>query len=243
MKKIILAPLFFLIGCAGFAQTQFISKAKIEFEKKINVWINLKGEFGDQMKKNIPEYQVSYFDYQFDNNKSIYKPGKEVAGARNGFFGMMPASGSIIYTDYQSGNSIAKKEVFEKTYVIDDSLKNAQWKITNDFREIAGFNCRRATTILFDSVFVVAFYTDEIMISGGPQSFHGLPGMILGLVVNRLHTTWYATKVELNSVKDEEIVPPSTGKAEKITTEKLLETLKKLPGWAQNDQIVWSILL
>jgi GLPGLI family protein len=30
-----------------------------------------------------------------------------------------------------------------------------------------------------DSVFIVAFYTDQIVTSGGPESFNELPGMIL----------------------------------------------------------------
>ncbi len=77
----------------------------------------------------------------------------------------------IVFSDFANDKYIAKKHVFEKTFLIEDSLRNAKWKIKNDFREIAGFNCRRATTIIMDSVFVVAFYTDEITVPGGPESF------------------------------------------------------------------------
>ena len=41
------------------------------------------------------------------------------------------------------------------------------------------FLCRKALTKICDSVVVVAFYTNEIIPSGGPESFGGLPGMIL----------------------------------------------------------------
>jgi GLPGLI family protein len=43
----------------------------------------------------------------------------------------------------------------------------------------------------------VAFYTDEVLVRGGPFNFNGLPGMILGIAVPRLHMTIFATKLEL----------------------------------------------
>jgi GLPGLI family protein len=242
MKAILIS---FCLFCSQilFAQSAFISKGKIEFERRTNVWADLKGSFAEQIKKVTPQYQSSFFNYEFDDNKSIYQPGREPETKTNGFFGGAPASDNIVFTDYDNGKSIAHKNVFEKSFLIEDSLRNATWKITNDFREIAGFNCRRATTVIMDSVFVVAFYTDEIMIPGGPESFHGLPGMILGLVINRLHTTWYATKVEVNTVNDKNITPPKSGK--KITNSEILETLKKsLSDWGEYaNRNIWAIMI
>lgn len=242
MKAILI--LFYLF-CSQIllAQSTFISKGKIEFERRTNVWAELKGSFAEQIKKVTPQYQSSFFNYEFDDNKAIYQPGREPETKTNGFFGGAPASDNIVYTDYENGKSIARKNVFEKSFLIEDSLRNARWKITNDFREIAGFNCRRATTIIMDSVFVVAFYTDEIMIPGGPESFNGLPGMILGLVINRLHTTWYATKVEVNVVNDKNITPPKSGK--KITNSEILETLRKsFSDWGEYaNRNIWAILI
>lgn len=225
-----------------FAQATFISKGKIEFERSVNVWANIKGSFADQLKKAIPQYQKSYFNYEFDNNKSIYGPGRESDSKATSFFGA-PATDNEIYSDYTTDKSIAHKNVFEKSFLIEDSLRKAKWKITNDFREIAGFNCRRATTIIMDSVFVVAFYTDEITIPGGPESFNGLPGMILGLVINRLHTTWYATKIDVNSVNVKDITPPTKGK--KTTNSEVLETLKKsLSDWGNYAaRNIWAVMI
>ena len=238
--------LFLFISCANTlsAQTQFISKGKIEFERSTNAWADITGSFADQLKKSIPQYKLSYFNYEFDNNKSIYQPGRESDNNTSmGFFRSAPSTDNEVYSDFTSKKYIAHKEVFEKSFLIEDSLRNAKWKITNDFREIAGFNCRRATTIIMDSVFVVAFYTDEIMIPGGPESFNGLPGMIMGLVINRLHTTWYATKVEVTSVNDKDIVPPTKGK--KTDNADLIETLQKsLSDWGSYGQRnIWAVMI
>ena len=74
-----------------------------------------------------------------------------------------------------------------------------QWKITGEVRDIAGFECKKAITKINDSVVVVAFYTDQILVKGGPENFNGLPGMILGLAVPRLALTLFATKLELTT--------------------------------------------
>jgi GLPGLI family protein len=242
MKKIMFITLVLFFAKNVLAQTQFITKAKIEFERKTNVWADIKGEFAEQFKKSNPEYKSSFFNYEFANNKSIYEPGRETDSKSPFFFGAAAGSNTV-FSDFSSGKYVAEKNVFDKSFLIEDSLRNATWKITNDFREIAGFNCRRATTIIMDSVFVVAFYTDEIMIPGGPESFNGLPGMILGLVINRLHTTWYATKVEVNSVNIKDIIPPAKGK--KVNNAELIETLKKsFSGWGDAaNRNIWEIMI
>lgn len=243
MKKILIA--FTIIFAQNtFAQAVIIDKAKIEFERQVNVWAGFPpGEFADRMKKNMPQYNSTLFTFESDGNKSLYSPvpvKDEVTG--RGFFMSGTAADNIVYTDFKSRTSVSLKNVFEKKYFLEDSLRNAKWKITNEFREIAGFNCRRATTIIMDSVFVVAFYSDEIMIPGGPESFNGLPGMIMGLVINRLHTTWYATKVNVTNVNLSDIVPPVKGKADKITMIKLVDLLKNTSDWGGNkDKNIWSV--
>ncbi len=67
-------------------------------------------------------------------------------------------------------------------------------------------------TRLNDSIVVIAFFTDEIIPASGPESFGGLPGMILGLAIPRMHTTWYATKLELKPANSKELAAPTGGK-------------------------------
>jgi GLPGLI family protein len=82
----------------------------------------------------------------------------------------------------------------------------------HDVRQIAGYECRKAIAVINDSVTVVAFYSEEILLKGGPEGFTGLPGMILGLAIPRYNTTWFATKVEAKNVPIFNIAPPAKGK-------------------------------
>ncbi|HJY21237.1 MAG TPA: hypothetical protein VJ279_00040, partial [Hanamia sp.] len=70
MKKIFALPFVFFIGNLCYSQTVFISKAKIEFERKVNVWASLSGDFADQLKKSIPQYRNDYFNYEFEGKQS-----------------------------------------------------------------------------------------------------------------------------------------------------------------------------
>jgi len=69
------------------AQSTFITKGKIEYEKVVNLYKVLEDNFAgndntsmwtDALKKNMPKTGSSYFDLYFNDNKSLYKPGKEV---------------------------------------------------------------------------------------------------------------------------------------------------------------------
>jgi GLPGLI family protein len=72
-------------------------------------------------------------------------------------------------------------------------------------------------------VYVIAFYNDQITTPGGPESFSGLPGMLLGIAIPRINTTWFATTLEVTPVTATDITPPSKGK--KLTA---VEFQKKL---------------
>ena len=48
---------------------------------------------------------------------------------------------------------------------------------------------------MLDSIYIVAFFAEKKSVSGGPESFSGLPGMILELALPHDNIIWRATKV------------------------------------------------
>jgi len=257
MKRIFLFCFsIFIIHCSLFAQDIFISKGQIEFEKRVNVHKNLEDQYSNddeqggmnwilQIKKQVPEFSVAYFNLYFDGDKTLYKPGRDAPATPQKMPDWLrgPANENVVYCDLDIDKTIAQKSVYEATFLIQDSLRNAKWRITNDTREIAGFKCRKATTIIMDSVFVVAFYTDQITTNGGPESFNELPGMILGLAIPRMHATWYATKVELTAPTTANLIPPAKGK--KASNEEVVDKLKAtMKNWGKEGQhAMWAVFL
>ncbi|RZL12152.1 MAG: GLPGLI family protein, partial [Pedobacter sp.] len=81
-------------------------------------------------------------------------------------------------------------------------------------------------------VYVVAYYSNQIAVSGGPESFTGLPGMILGLALPHENITWFATKVTETTVPEKDLTAPVKGKP---TDNKGLKTilLGAMKNWGE----------
>ena len=248
MKKTLITICFLLPAFFGFAQASFVSSGKIEFERKTNTHRLYLSDENDswieEFKKIIPQFKTSYFDLLFSGNKSIYKPGKETDDKPNGFF-ESPAGENVVYKDLQQQTMLSQKRVFESQFLVSDSIRKLNWKIEDETRTIAGFECRKAVTRICDSVVVVAFYTDEILASTGPESFGGLPGTILGLAIPRLYTTWFATKVELLQESEaQKILPPAKGK--KATSKEMTDKVNTgIKDWGEKyrSKAMWMVSL
>lgn len=137
---------------------------------------------------------------------------------------------NLIYTDLANHTSTAQKDIYGDQFLVKDSTRKIKWKLTDETREIAGYTCRRANGLILDTIYAVAFYTDKIWVSGGPESFSGLPGMILGVALPHENVTWFATKVTEETVPASTIVPPKKGK--QINNKQLYDILKEaMKNW------------
>ena len=245
MKKIVLIVFGLCAMHMLRAQTQFYSTVKIEFEKNISVrqWYkDVWPEWYDQIKERLPETVLAYCEFIGDSTRSIYKPGRDVPIDPRTWYRPV-ADKNIVYTDFKKGQTISQKPVYEETFLVTDSLLRIKWRITPDIRNIAGFDCRKAIGIINDSITVFAFYTDELMISGGPEGIHGLPGMILGVGIPRLHCTWFATKVEVLNVNMNSVVPATKGK--KVNRQTMIGALDKvLKSWgAYGSKVIVNFII
>ncbi|MCA5005063.1 GLPGLI family protein [Sphingobacterium bovistauri] len=109
--------------------------------------------------------------------------------------GRVDNNSKIFYQDLKKNTSSLQLEIDEK-YIITDTLNNITWRFTDEYRDIAGFECRRVNGSTADSLYLVAFYTDQIPVSAGPALSSGLPGMILGLAIPEMHIQYWATKLD-----------------------------------------------
>jgi Protein of unknown function (Porph_ging). len=229
-----------ILLCCGIlnnssAQATFISVGKIEFEKKLNLHKQMEGDSWLQnFKDKIPQYRTDYFNLYFKDNKTLFEKEKDNEQKIPSFFSDDRSLDDIIYTDLQHQKFVKKENVFEQAFLLNDSIRKIDWKITNDTRDIAGFECRKAEGIILDSVYVIAFYTDQITVSGGPFSFCNLPGMILGIAIPRLNVSCFATKLELIEPETTKLVPPSGKRTKPVNYKDLEAALKNaLSDWGK----------
>ncbi len=226
MKLSIISAVCFTIFFANPLHAQnalFYKTGVIEFEKTINMFAVIKRsitkdneflfqEAFDKYKQNNKQFKILKSTLVFSDGKTLFTPYE--AAPESGYFSDLPMAlqNNTVFTDFKSALQVSKKKVFNETYLLSDSTKKIRWKITDETKVIGGYNCRRANAIVNDSVYVVAFYSNEILVSGGPESFSGLPGMILQVTLPHENITWVAAKIQLMDVSGNTIQPPAGGK-------------------------------
>jgi len=246
MKK--LFAVIILVICLQAQAQQFVTAGIIEYEVKTNVWRQNEGnDWFERFKSQVSQFSTDYYTCSFFGNKSLYKFDRKGDTKRAfSFFGSSEDE-SVWYNDFSSGQQ-TKLTPLDGYLLTNGPQGKMIWKLDhNDQREIAGFTCRKAQTVLFDSVYVFAYYTDEIKLNGGPMGLNGLPGMILGVTIPRMYTSWIATGVKLTTPDAKLITPPTKGK--KKTEAEIKSAIEQLSkSWGSDskkwlDLLMWRTLL
>lgn len=236
MKNLIITLIGILCAPVAFAQSALITSGTITYEKQINMLAITRQTIGPNPSayqiREYEEYKVKYPQFIkinstliFAGNKSLFTPIYPQKEPYSPQGNPMSRQFNTVYSDFTTRTSTVQKQVYSDQFLIQDSLRKIKWRITGETREIAGYTCRRANGLMFDSVSIVAFYTDKIRLSGGPESYNGLPGMILSLIVPHENVRYDAINVTVGNVAPTAILPPKKGKA--VTNKKLIELLKE----------------
>ena len=152
MKKISIA---LLVGLFAFvAANAQMKEGKIVYERKINMWKMITDA---EMRTRIPEYRTSQFELLFNEQNSLFRsvPDEEApdpfanSGGGGGgprFAFRMPET--TTFTDITAQMQYESRPMFEKTFLIIDSLKPLKWKISEETKTIAKHVCKKATTMI-----------------------------------------------------------------------------------------------
>jgi GLPGLI family protein len=216
MKPILVFLTLILIAAGS---NELVTSGTVEYTKTVNMYALLKpggdkvNELAfEQYKQQQPQFARLYSKLTFSGQQTLFSP---VAGSLSaGFFSVpqLALQNSKIYMDHQTNTFTSQKTIFDDTYLLKDKIRKIRWKLTAELRDIAGYRCRRANGITPDSLYVVAFYTDQIPVPGGPESFTGLPGLILQVALPHEHINWIATKITPSPVPANAIEAPKKGK-------------------------------
>lgn len=213
MKKIVLGLLAATLFQAVGAQ---ITEGKIIFEQKIDLHRRMQDE---QMKSMVPQFRSAKYELNFADNQSSYKIQEEEPDIteNTGHGNVVMRFGGAnaeYYKNFSTQKQVEKRELADKDYVIEDSLRHLTWKLEDESKTILGYNCKKATGKTERGSDVEAWFTEEIPMSSGPENFNGLPGMILQININK--EEFLITAVNLEKTADKkELKSPSKGK--KIT--------------------------
>jgi GLPGLI family protein len=163
------------------------------------------------------------YELYLQNNKSVYLRKEEQS--ESGY--SWKKDQFLLIRDYKGKSQEDLIETLGKVYHIKEDLPRTKWKILNEIKEIAGYLCMKAETKnTIKGQTIHAWFTDAIPMSGGPEGYGGLPGMILEIDINNQDAVITATKVVLD--QDEVKIPyPKKIKGKKIDRVTYNDMVKK----------------
>jgi len=253
MKKILLAvPALLMLTILQAQQKQ----GKVVYERVIQV--NIQINDNDEIARMLPKTRTDKFELSFGNNQSLWVHSDEEIDNDFGGGGMQikmmsPGQNDIVFHDFNTTKRVDQREMFDKKFIIEDSIRKLTWKMSDETQTILGHVCRKATAQRFsqrmqmtmengkmerkevnDTTPIVAWFTTDIPVSAGPEVQGQLPGLILALDMNNGRMVYKATeiseKADLASIK-----APTKGK--KVTQEEYrTETAKMMDEMQKNMQ-------
>lgn len=172
-----------------------IRSGKIVYERKTNLYKKFKDDNVRDWIRESEKIKIDYFELYFNDTLSLFKQQESDLKEVNSW----ATSKNTVYQNFKDSSRISIKKMWSEQFIISDSMVSRKWKITDSKRNICGYNCRKAVWQANDSVRIYAWYSNEIEISVGPESFIGLPGAILGLATEDGGVVYFAKSIEVKS--------------------------------------------
>ena len=249
MKKIAIAAAVTMLTSAAFGQ---INEGKIVYERTMQMNIQV-ADNDPRVQNMIPRERKDQFELIFAQGKSLWKPAEteqnddmsfgDEGGSR--IVIRMMGADDVSYTDINTSKRVELRELGGKNFIITDSIRRLNWKVTGETRTILGHKCIKAVTQrtqesfrmqmdngnatrqrVVDTLNIVAWFTNEIPGSYGPDIYQGqLPGSILEINVNNGNNVYTAIRID-KKADFSEIKEPSKGK--KLTPAEFAQEREKL---------------
>jgi GLPGLI family protein len=228
MKKILItASCLLTINLTQAQQKQ----GKVTYERATNMEMRMNINGQEQV---IPQNRKENFELHYADSKSLWKAAEQTddddpsfnteGGAQIRM--IVAGTNDVLFTDIESGKKVEKRELFDKTFIIDDTINKLKWKMTGETKTILGRQCMKATSTriqtttrmtmddgkmerkdVTDTSVVIAWFTTELPVSFGPGEFQGqLPGLILEMDISNGRQRYSATeiteKADVASIKE-----------------------------------------
>lgn len=207
------------------------------------------------MKKSFQKTFILSFNKESSVYKEeVSLEGPQAGGSGISMMGMGGGGSDILYKSTKDNRFVDQKDTMGKIFLIKDDLEKIEWTLENETKFIGEYTCfkatftyetkRRVTSSLesatnaktddedkepeYETVTktAIAWYTPQIPVSNGPETYHGLPGLILE--VNKGGKQIVCTKIVINPKDFTEIEEPTKGKeVNKADYDEIMEKKRK----------------
>ena len=217
MKKILFSSLILLIVSGIRAQQK---EGKVIYQRTVQMQIVTNDGPGGE-EHEMPRSRTDKFELNFANGKMIWKHIEDEMeddnlGGGGGVFIRTIGGGAddAIYCNFDKARKVETREFFDKKFLINDSIRRGNWKLSDETKMILNHVCRKASSQrigkrmmmtmdngkmerkeIDDTSTVVAWFTTDIPLSAGSEMQGQLPGLMLSLETNNGKTVYTALEI------------------------------------------------
>ena len=256
MQNIATAACFSLLALVASGQQK---EGKVTYERTIQMQMSFSG-MNDEMQRMIPRNRSDKFELVFSNSQSLWRAAEkdnedESMSGGDGVQVRMIVAGAndVLFTNLDSRTRVEQRELFDKKFIIDDSIRQLKWKIAGETKSILNHNCMKATATqivprmmmtvdngvtkrkeIQDTSQIVAWFASDIPVSAGPGEYQGqLPGLILEMDINNGRQVYKA--IEVSPKADLAIIKEPSGKKHYTPAEFRKEREKMMDEMQRNN--------
>jgi GLPGLI family protein len=258
MKKILIAGCAFLTVSLVQAQQK---QGLVVYERISQMQIRI-ADMPGGMENQLPKSRTDKFELTFGNNQSLWKAAEQEVNSDNitssdgGMQIRMVVAGNddVVYHNFETNKKTEKREMMDKSFIIDDSIRSLKWKMTGETKTILNMPCMKATTTrtstrmmmnmdngkmerkeIQDTSTIVAWFTSSIPVASGPAEFQGqLPGLILEMDIKDGTQTFKA--LSISEQADIAVIKEPTGRKHYTPEEFKIEREKMMKEMEKNNQ-------
>src|SRR4030095_1196511 len=144
-KLLMLSTTVLLINVLAAQQKE----GKVLYERTIQMEIRINDN--DEVSQILPKTRTDKFELTFGNNQSLWKHVEEEED--NDEFGgngmqirmVGPGQNDIVFNDFTNAKKVEQREMFDKKFIVTDSIRKLNWKLTGETQTILGHVCQKAT--------------------------------------------------------------------------------------------------
>jgi GLPGLI family protein len=243
MKKYVFSTALLISAFSSIAQ---IKQGRVLYERQVKMQgraLIQGAPENPEVARFLSQPRIDRFELLFGNNQSIWQkaddemPAEELPSGGPIRISFMGGNDDVTFVDISSGKRTDQVEVGGKKFIVEDDIKQLNWKVSEETKIILGHPCRKATaeTVgkrprtqiingeikkeeVTDTTYSTAWFATDIPVFAGPMYPKQLPGLILELDLDNGRMIYKA--IELTEKADvAKIKVPQKGK--KVTTQEL----------------------
>jgi GLPGLI family protein len=217
MKTFKLIILFVLLGLGVSAQDSVYSGV-VKYEQRRTFDFKFQGEMSE-LASRIPKERKTEKELIFNNQESLFRNVErnreedvvqESAGGATMMIRIQEPE-NFIHFDISKKVLTEQREFMSRTFLIEAKTDTLQWKLTGNQKHILDFVCLEAELVGSEKR-TIAWFTPTIPVSTGPDSYIGLPGLVLHVDIGNGQNVIEAKQIDLKTFDSKEISKPKNGR-------------------------------